>query len=86
MKKSVFIAVIALLTVLPAQAQQATKKTPKSFAEKKEIGLKKAGMKLFKAKKRYDCIKAAQTMTEMNSCYKKKKGSLSSYKCSFDRQ
>ena len=51
MKKSLFIAVIALLTALPAQAQQAIKKTPKSFIEKKEIGLKRAGMKLFKAKK-----------------------------------
>ena len=92
MKKSLFIAVIALLTVLPAQAQQATKKTPKSFAEKKEISLKRAGMKLSKAKRKYDCINAAQTMAEMNNCYqkkkkkKKKKRSLASYKCSQDRR
>ena len=66
-------AVIAILAVAPAQAQEATKKTPKSFEEKKEIRLERAGINLYRANERYNCIKAAQTITEMNSCNKKKK-------------
>ena len=73
MSKALFFAVIAMLAVTPAQAQEATKKTPKSFEEKKEIRLERAGIHLFNANKRYNCIKAAQDMKAMNSCNKKKK-------------
>ena len=73
MSKTFVFAVIAMLNVSPVQAQEASKKTPKSFEEKKEIRLERAGMNLYRANERYNCIKAAQTMTEMNSCNKKKK-------------
>ena len=62
-----------MLNVSPVQAQEASKKTPKSFEEKKEMKLEKAGKNLSKAKERYNCIKASQNKTELNSCKKKKK-------------
>ena len=76
MKKAVLLSAVtlaAMTALTPVQAKEA--KTPKSFEEKKEMRLEKAGKQLSAAKKRYNCIKDAQDITALNSCKKKKKPS-----------
>jgi len=72
MKKAVLMTAVATLyaltTAIPVQADEAAKKTAKSFEEKKEQKLERANMKLSKAHERVKCIKVAENIKALKKC------------------